>query len=68
MIQRADASALAEPEEKLGELDAAEAVFEKILEEEQCFSLRNLKITGNDLKAYISPGPGNGKAALIPLG
>ena len=61
VIQRADASALAEPGKKLKELDAAEAVFEKILEEEQCFSLRNMKITGNDLKAYISPGPEMGR-------
>ncbi len=61
IIQRADASALANPEEKYRELDCAEQIFNKILQEKQCFSLKDLMVTGEDLKAYMSPGPEMGK-------
>ncbi len=60
-IQKADVLALAGPEEKLKELDEAKIVFEKILKERQCFTMKELMITGEDLKAYMAPGPDMGK-------
>lgn len=44
--------------EKLDELKALGAVYEKVISEKQCFSLKNLALTGNDLISMgIKPGP-----------
>ena len=45
-------------EEKLGKLAEVEAVYQRILEEQNCLSLKDLAVTGKDLiEAGIEPGP-----------
>lgn len=49
-------------EEKLGKLAEVEAVYQRILEEQSCLSLKDLAVTGKDLiEAGIEPGPELGR-------
>ena len=49
-------------EEKLGKLAEVEAVYQRILEEQNCLSLKDLAVTGKDLiEAGIEPGPELGR-------
>lgn len=49
-------------EEKLGKLAKVEAVYQRILEEQNCLSLKDLAVTGKDLiEAGIEPGPELGR-------
>ena len=51
-VQRADAMAQSDymHEEKLQKIDTACKVFEEIIEEQSCFTLKQLAVNGNDLK------------------
>lgn len=59
-VQRADIAAQSgyQRGEKLAAIDLAEAQFEEILARNQCFSLKNLAVNGNDL---IAAGITDGK-------
>ena len=49
-------------EEKLGKLAEVEAVYQRILEEQNCLSLKDLAVTGKDLiEVGIEPGPELGR-------
>ena len=64
-VQRADAMAQSDymHEEKLQKIDTACKVFEEIIEEQSCFTLKQLAVNGNDLKAIgITEGKTIGKA------
>lgn len=52
-VQRADVMAQSDylHEEKLQKIDTASKMFEKIIEEQSCFTLKQLAVNGNDLKA-----------------
>jgi tRNA nucleotidyltransferase (CCA-adding enzyme) len=71
-VQRADILAQ-NPEthaEKLATLSEVERLYQKILEEENCFTLKQLAVTGRDLiGAGIPAGPGLGEvlAHLLDL-
>jgi tRNA nucleotidyltransferase (CCA-adding enzyme) len=44
--------------DRLNQLDAVQPILEQILSEQQCFSQKDLKVSGNDLIALgIPPGP-----------
>ncbi len=44
--------------DRLNQLDAVLPILEQVLSEQQCFSLKNLKVSGNDLIALgVPPGP-----------
>lgn len=63
-VKRADTLAQSEylREEKLQELDILLALYKEIKEKEQCFSLKDLAVTGQDLIALgVKPGPGLGQ-------
>ncbi len=59
-VQRADVMAQSDymHEEKLQKIETASKVFEEIIEEQSCFTLKQLAVNGNDLKAI---GITNGK-------
>ena len=62
-VQRADclAQAVCLREERLRRLDAVSAALEEILQQAQCFSLKDLAVGGGDLLALGLPaGPGLG--------
>lgn len=62
-LHRADAcgqSAICQP--RLAEFDAASALIDGILQEKACFSLRDLKINGNDVMALGLRGEAVGRA------
>lgn len=62
-VQRADilAQAIETQEEKLAAVERVEYLFDKILEEEDCFTLKQLAVGGRDLiAAGIPAGPGLG--------
>lgn len=64
LVQRADALAQSQfqREEKLQRIADMEVSFQKVLEEQQCFSLKDLAIGGKDLMELgIKPGPGIGE-------
>ena len=64
-VQRADKMAQSDymHEEKLQKIDTACKVFEEIIEEQSCFTLKQLAVNGNDLKAIgITEGKTIGKA------
>ena len=64
-VQRADAMAQSDymHEEKLQKIDTACKVFEEIIEEQSCFTLKQLAVNGNDLKVIgITEGKTIGKA------
>ena len=64
-VQRADIMAQSEymHEEKLQKIETACKVFNEILEEQSCFTLKQLAVNGNDLKAIgITDGKTIGKA------
>lgn len=63
-VQRADILAQNPKmqEEKLSNLAKVEQLYQKILEEENCFTLKQLAVTGRDLmEAGIAAGPGLGE-------
>lgn len=63
-VQRADILAQnpAMQEQKLEDLAEVERLYERILEEQNCFTLKQLAVTGRDLmKAGIPAGPGLGE-------
>ena len=63
-VQRADIMAQSEymHEEKLQKIETACKVFNEILEEQSCFTLKQLAVNGNDLKAIgITDGKTIGK-------
>ncbi len=69
-VQRADIMAQSEykQKEKLKKLDNASNVFEKILEENDCYTLKQLAINGNDLiNIGISDGREIGKILNLIL-
>ena len=58
-VRRADvlAQSMYEREEKIRNLDEIEAIYEKIVAEKQCVSLKSLAVTGRDLIAMgMKPG------------
>lgn len=58
-VRRADvlAQSMYEREEKIRNLDEIEAIYEKIIAEKQCVSLKSLAVTGRDLIAMgMKPG------------
>ncbi len=64
-VQRADilAQSQAAQPQKLENLAEVEAMYGRILEERECFSLKNLAVTGRDLMEIgIPQGPGVGEA------
>lgn len=64
LVQRADTLAQSDYQrkEKLERLNQVEKIYESILKEGQCVSLRNLAVTGSDLIALgIKPGPEIGR-------
>lgn len=64
-VRRADtlAQSMYQREEKLANLDAVEALYEEILQKQECVSLKDLAVTGRDLiEAGVAPGPDVGKA------
>lgn len=63
-VQRADilAQAIETQEEKLAAVEWVEHIFDKILEEKDCFTLKQLAVGGRDLiAAGIPAGPGLGE-------
>ncbi len=60
-IQKADSSALALWEEKLIPLKQAEEMLRDILQEEHCFSIKDLAVSGRDLLPFLPEGPEIGK-------
>lgn len=63
-VKRADVAAQSDylRQEKLNVIDRWQQLYEKVLEEKQCFSLKTLAVTGTDLiDAGMSPGPGLGR-------
>lgn len=63
-VQRADilAQSSYQKEEKLGRLNQVAVLYEEILREKQCVSIRTLAVTGRDLiQSGIAPGPGLGE-------
>ena len=49
-------------QEKLEELEKLSLLYEQILEDQSCMSLKELAVTGKDLiAAGIEPGPGLGE-------
>ncbi len=64
-LSRADLSAQAPAlyEQRIGAIEESEALIREILDREDCVSLRNLAVNGNDLLALGYPqGPSLGKA------
>ena len=66
LLEAARADALAHAawtvEARLRELDAAQALLERALAEDACFSLKQLAVNGNDLTALGLRGPAVGQA------
>lgn len=61
-VKRADALAQVNPEFKIFELNEIEKILDRIIQEEQCFSLKSLQINGKDLLDLgMEPGPGIGR-------
>ncbi len=63
-VQRADIMAQSDymHEEKLQKIDIASKIFDEIIEEQSCFTLKQLAVNGNDLKAIgITDGKTIGK-------
>lgn len=52
LVKEADAKSTAHPKEKLAVISEIRTVLEKILEEDACFSLKDLAVSGNDLIAH----------------
>lgn len=64
LVQRADVLAQSDyhREEKLKRVEAVSQIYQKILEEKQCVSLKTMAVTGKDLiAAGVKPGPGLGQ-------
>ncbi len=70
-LQRADFAGKGTPEARdLSAFDAVEALLRQIEGEDRCFTLKDLRINGNDLISLgFSPGPGLGRTldALLNL-
>ena len=65
-IKRADNLATGNMSEELAvKFDRIEALIHEILEEEQCFSLKDLAIDGRDVIAIASRGPGSWVGELL---
>jgi tRNA nucleotidyltransferase (CCA-adding enzyme) len=63
LIKRADNLAQApEFHDRQSELDKGEAILDKLLAEDACFSLKQLSVNGKDLTALGLSGPAIGKA------
>lgn len=63
-VKRADVLAQSsfQREEKLAEIEALMMVYEQVKEQEQCFLMKDLAVTGSDLiAAGFAPGPALGK-------
>lgn len=68
-LKRADCKAQSSlAADRLTELDQVESLLSQILQQEACFSLRQLSINGNDLLALgFPPGPAIGKTLAFLL-
>ena len=68
LVKEADAKAQVNPEKKLKHLNEVRAVMEGILEQKECFALKNLELNGFDLLIMGVPeGPEVGRLLNIAL-
>ncbi len=67
-VKRADAKAQANPEEKLAAIDILEEKFQEVMEQQQCFTFKDLAVDGHDIMELgIAQGHQVGEALRFAL-